>query len=134
MPSEQNDKQKKKVLLIDDDELGMAVLERVLKQEGFEVIVTDDGEKGLGLAFSECPDIILLDIILPGISGIDVLREVRRDGCCKDTPVILLTNYDKSDVITEALEAGRCDFMVKTNWDIKDVVKRIKKHLKIEEA
>ena len=134
MPAEQKDDYKKKVLLIDDDELGMTVLERALKQEGFEVLTTNDGEEGLGLAFSECPDIILLDIILPGMSGIDVLREVRRDGCCKDTPVILLTNYDKSDVITEALDAGRCDFMIKTNWDIKDVVKRIKKHLRVKEV
>ena len=105
------------------------MLSDTLKNEGFDVVEAIDGREAIDFAVKECPNLILLDIIIPEVDGLDVFKRLRKEGCCKDTPIILLTNFEKTDTIAEALELGKCDFMIKTDWEIKDIVKRVKTHL-----
>lgn len=119
----------KKILIVEDDALTLTMLSDTLKNEGFDVVEAIDGREAIDFAVKECPDLILLDIIIPEVDGLDVFKRLREEGCCKDTPIILLTNFEKTDAIAEALELGKCDFMVKTDWEIKDIVKRVKTHL-----
>ncbi len=121
----------KKILIVEDDELTLTMLSNMLKDEGFHVIEAVDGKEAIDMALKECPNLILLDIIIPEIDGLEVFKRLREDGCCKDIPIILLTNFEKTNAITDALETGKCDFMIKTDWDIKDIVKRVKTHLSI---
>lgn len=119
----------KKILIVEDDALTLTMLSEILKEEGFSVVEAVDGREAIDIALKECPNLILLDIIIPEIDGIGVFKRLREDGCCKDTPIILLTNFEKTAAITDALELGKCDFMIKTDWEIKDIVGRVKTHL-----
>ncbi len=119
----------KKILIVEDDALTLTMLSDMLKDEGYCVVEAVDGKEAIDTALKECPDLILLDIVIPEIDGLGVFKRLRKDGCCKDTPIILLTNFEKTAAITDALELGKCDFMIKTDWDIKDIIKRVKTHL-----
>ncbi len=119
----------KKILIVEDDALTLTMLSSMLEDEGFAIVEAVDGKEAINIALQECPDLILLDIIIPEVSGLDVFKRLREEGCCRDTPIILLTNFEKTDAITDALELGKCDFMIKTDWEIKDIVKRVKTHL-----
>ncbi len=120
-----------KILIVEDDPLTLTVLSKELGNEGFCIFEATDGKQAIDKALGECPDVILLDIIIPEIDGLAVFKKLRNKGCCKDTPIILLTNFEKTEAITDALEMGKCDFMIKTDWDIKDIIKRVKTHLSI---
>lgn len=123
----------KKILIIEDDELTLKMLSDAFRNEGLSVIEAMDGKEALDVALRECPDIILLDVIIPEVDGMTVFKRLRESGCCKDTTIIILTNLEQTEAITEALEAGKCDFMIKTDWAIADIVKRVKGHLEGEE-
>ncbi len=119
----------KKILVVEDDDLTLKMLSSSLREEGFFVFEAIDGKEGLEIALKECPDLILLDVVIPEIDGMTVFKRLRESGCCKKTTIILLTNLGETEAITEALENGMCDFMIKTDWSVGDVVNRVKKHL-----
>jgi DNA-binding response OmpR family regulator len=88
----------KKVLLIDDDPLALALLEVVLGREGFEVIKAGGGRQGLRLLFSHRPDLVMLDVVMPRMDGWQTCRRIRE---VSDVPVIILTGWcqAESDII-----------------------------------
>jgi DNA-binding response OmpR family regulator len=125
---------KKKVLLVEivEDEKSLKnVLHDKFEEEGFHVISAQNGEQGLGLALQEHPDIILLDLIMPKMGGIEMLEELRKDSWGKNIPVIVLSNLNDSDHIAKAVEQGSFDYLVKTDHTLEDVVKRVKEKLKV---
>ena len=83
---------KKKILLIEDDEMILKPLELALRAEGFAVEVAKDGEKGIALFYDTPPDLVLLDLILPKVSGFDVLEKIRIDAVSRKIPIIILSN------------------------------------------
>ncbi len=92
----------KSVLTIEDDPTQSTMIRRTLEKRGFKVFVAGDGPKGLELAQAQRPDIILLDVILPGMRGYDVCRRLKSDGRTKDIPVLFLTSLDDpKDVIAQ---------------------------------
>lgn len=111
-----------KVLMIDDDENICRLVKLNLEKEGFQVLVAYDGESGLDLVSSENPDLILLDIMMPGMDGVEVLRQIRKD---RTTPVIMLTA--KADTFDKVLglELGADDYITKP-FDTKELTARIK--------
>jgi CheY-like chemotaxis protein len=121
--------EKKKILIVEDDELTLRMLSDAFRNEGLYVMQAINGKEALDMALRECPNLILLDVVIPEIDGIQVLKRLRKDGCCKDIPIIVMTNLEGTEVVDEALNAGRCDFMIKTDWVISDIVKRVKGHL-----
>ena len=100
-----------KILLIDDETDILRVLSRSLKADGYEVLTADDGEEGLVLFDKEKPDIVLTDVKMPGMDGIEVLREIRQRS--DDSEVIIVTGHGDIDTAIEALQFGASDFINK---------------------
>ena len=121
----------KKILVIEDEATLQKALNEVLSEEGYEVISSLDGLKGLELAKKETPDLILLDIILPKMDGFEVLKRVKEDDKISEIPVIILTNLSDINDIQKALDLGATTYLVKADFHLEDVLKKIKKVLDI---
>lgn len=122
---------KKRILIIEDNKDLILLLSEVFKKEGMDVSVAVDGEKGLILSLEEKPDMILLDIILPKMDGITMLKKLREDKEGKNIPVIVLSNLSSAEDLSEAMEIGVYDYLVKKDWELEDIVAKVKKTLGI---
>jgi DNA-binding response OmpR family regulator len=111
-----------RVLVVEDDaEIAQAV-QRSLRLEGYEVRIAPDGEKALADARSYVPDLVLLDLGLPGVDGMDVARRMRADG---DVPILMLTARDAVESRVEGLDSGADDYLVKP-FDRQELLARIR--------
>jgi twitching motility two-component system response regulator PilH len=120
-----------KILLVDDDQSLLTVFSTALVKDGFEAVTAETGEDGLNKAKSEKPDLILLDQVLPDISGNDVLKSLKADEETKAIPVMLLSNFSQEELVKGALEGGAIDYIFKYQVEPKDVVAKIKQALKM---
>lgn len=116
----------KKILLIEDDENLIRSLKDFIEKEGYEVSNAIDGEKGILAAKKNKPNLILLDIILPKKSGFTILEEIKSDPELKSIPVIILTNLEEEKDIEQALSLGAYTYLVKANYSLEDIAKKIK--------
>lgn len=123
---------KKKILVVDDEGPILKVLCNKLTHEGFLALAATDGVGGLKIAFQDHPDLILLDIIMPRMDGMEMLSKLRLDEWGKTVPVILLTNLNEPGKVGEALAHEVYDYLVKTDWKLEDVVSKIKEKLEIK--
>lgn len=114
------------ILLIEDDPRYAEDLMAVLVKEGFRVKTASDGESGLELARKESPDLILLDLVLPKKDGFEVLREMRKNPGILSIPVIILTNIESSDAVNRVIALGASTYLVKTYYNTKDIVEKVK--------
>ena len=115
-----------KILVIEDELSLQKAMVDVLNITGYEALGASDGEEGLQMARLEKPDLILLDIILPKMNGFDVLKSLKGDEATKPIPVIMLTNLESSGDIEQALSLGAMTYLVKTNYELDDIMKRVK--------
>jgi DNA-binding response OmpR family regulator len=116
-----------KILLVEDDAALVRMYERKLTKDGFDVRTALNGEDGLEALDKRIPDIILLDIMMPKMSGIDVLKKLKADPVKKAIPVVILTNLgDRDDDIKRCKEMGAADYWVKVNIRTEELVDRIK--------
>ncbi len=120
----------KRILVAEDDKFLANVLLSKLQKEGFEVIHTFEGEEALAKIRKKRPDLVLLDLILQVKDGFDVLKELKADESLKSIPVIILSNLGQDEDIKRGQELGAEDYLVKTNFSLKEVVEKIKSHLK----
>lgn len=97
-----------KILLVEDNEMNRDMLSRRLKRKGYEVVIAVDGEKGIAMAQSEKPHLILMDLNLPGVNGWDATRRLKDASETRSIPVIALTAHAMTGDRQKALEAG-CD-------------------------
>jgi DNA-binding response OmpR family regulator len=118
---------KKKVLIIEDEKDLRFFIARALKEEGFEVIEAIDGEEGIEKAKKEKPDLILLDLLLPGISGYEVLIRIKKDPELEIIPVLILSNLGQQEEIEKGLKLGAVDYLIKANFTLNEIIERIKK-------
>jgi two-component system cell cycle response regulator DivK len=102
-----------KLLLVDDNEMNRDMLSRRLVRKGFEVLVAEDGPRSLQLAESALPDLILMDLTLPGISGCEVRRLLKANHATTGIPVVALTAHAMSTDRDQALAAGFDEFETK---------------------
>jgi diguanylate cyclase len=121
----------KKILIIEDEETLRHSLSEYLTEEKFEALMAPDGEVGLEMAKKEMPDLIILDIILPKVDGLKVLEEIKKDPKTNKIPVILLTNLESAEDIQKAFEKGATTYLVKSDYKLEDIVKKIKETLKM---
>jgi len=119
----------KKIVVVEDETNIFEILTYNLKQEGFDVISTDNGEQGLALIKQHLPDIILLDLMLPGMDGLDVCRRVRGYQACADIPVIMLTATSEESDIVLGLGVWADDYMSKP-FSPKELIARTKARLR----
>jgi len=122
-------KSTKKILLIEDDPFISDVYITNLKNNGFEVLLANDGESGLDIIKKEKFDLVLLDLLLPKIDGFEILRNIKKDPALKDIPVIILTNLGEKENIERGKELGAVDYLVKINFTPKEVIEKINSYL-----
>ena len=103
----------KKVLIVEDDMALFNMYSVELKIKGYDVLNVNDGIQAMPKAKEYKPDIILLDIMLPGMNGLNILTEVKSDPQTSEIPVIMLTNYGSEDNVKKALESGAADYIMK---------------------
>jgi DNA-binding response OmpR family regulator len=119
-----------KILLVDDDKLMVKMYQGKFEDDGFSVAVAVDGQKGFDRALEFKPDLILLDIMMPKVNGLEMLKKLKSNDATKKTPVILLTNVGGSDEdVKRGLGLGAVAYMVKAHYDAKDVVAKVKEIL-----
>lgn len=124
----------KKILVVEDEPSLLGALNNKLIREGFFVLEARNGQVGLDLALKEKPDLILLDIIMPVMDGLTMLKKLRekKDGeWNKKVPVIILTNLSDDKNVMEAIKQESYDYLIKSDWSINEVIGKIKDKLKI---
>jgi two-component system alkaline phosphatase synthesis response regulator PhoP len=119
----------KKILVVEDEEAILSVLDDNLTQNGFKVFKAIDGKEGLKMALQYHPDLILLDILMPVMDGITMLKLLRNDSWGKKAKVIILTNLNDNESVVNTMELGSYDYLVKSNWKIEDVIDMVKNKL-----
>lgn len=119
--------EKIKILIIEDDLFLLGMYATKFELENLGVFTAENGEKGLQVAEKEIPDIILLDIMLPGIDGFEVLKKLKSNNNTKNIPVILLTNLSQKNEVEKGLKLGAISYLIKAHFMPAEVVEKIKK-------
>ncbi len=118
--------QRKTVLLVDDDPLILRMYHRKLTDDGYAVATATNGEEALGQVAKEKPDLILLDVMMPKMNGVEVLKRLKADERTKDIPVIFLTNLgDSTDDMEKAKALGASEYLVKADVSLKQLSERV---------
>lgn len=117
MPS--HTEQSNRILVIDDEKITRITLAKVLRKSGYDIIEADNGEAGIELCKQDKPDLVLLDVIMPGIDGYETCRQLRKIYSYEALPIIMLTGLNDVDSVDNAFNAGATDFITKPiNWSL----------------
>jgi two-component system cell cycle response regulator DivK len=116
------------ILIIEDSEFNRRLLEAVLKPHGYRLLEAEDGEAGVKLAREEKPDLVLMDILLPGIDGYEATRRLRHDPDTNHLKIVALTATASSEELEQALAAG-CDGYIPKPIDTRAFPKQIRRFL-----
>jgi twitching motility two-component system response regulator PilH len=123
---------KKVVLVVEDDKFISSVHKNRLTQDGFEVIMAENGQEGISQAKKQKPDIILLDLIMPVMNGFDALKALKADDQLKDIKVVILSNLNQEEDRKRVMDMGAVDYIVKANVSFKEIIGAVKHHLGME--
>ena len=118
-----------KLLIIEDEEALLSMLSRKLIREGYDVVSAKDGEEGFAKLIEEKPDLVLLDIVMPRMSGMEVLEKMHADKELAKIPVIIISNSGQPVEIEKAKALGVRDYLVKAEFDPAEVIEKIEKVL-----
>jgi two-component system, cell cycle response regulator DivK len=118
----------KRILIVEDNHLSLTLLNDFLKVKGYEILKTSEGREAIDLAREKQPDLILMDIRLPDISGFDVTRLLKQDDQTKSIPIIAVTAFATSEDETKALESG-CDAYITKPIIIDNLLRTIESFL-----
>jgi len=119
---------KTKILIVEDEEFLAKMLSRALKEKKHEVVLASSGEEALRKV-KEKPDFILLDVMLPDVDGVEILKQIKTDKETKDIPIIVSTTLGGEDTVSKIVQAGGTEYIVKSDWSIDDIVKKIEEKL-----
>lgn len=122
-------KDAKTILVVEDEPALQLAIREKCTAEGFTVLSAENGITGLHMAMQEHPDLILLDIIMPRMDGLEMLEELRKDTWGATAKVIMLTNLNDDEKVAKAAAFNVFDYLVKADWNIADVVDKIKQTL-----
>lgn len=115
-----------KILIIEDDRFLRDLIQQKLTKEGFAALVAIDGEEGARVAKEQKPHLVLLDLILPGMDGFEILRKLKSDSETSAIPVIVLSNLGQKEDMDRAMKAGAEDFMVKAHFTPTEIISKIR--------
>jgi DNA-binding response OmpR family regulator len=118
-----------RILVIEDEPDLVRIYEALLKEAGYRILAADNGQTGLALAYAECPDLILLDLMMPGIHGLEVCRALRRTPQTQTTPLIVVTACASESDTIAGLDAGADDYLVKP-FKLDEVLARVRAQLR----
>lgn len=119
----------KKILIIEDEELLHNLLRKKLIVAGYDVSISEDGQKGMDSMRKDIPDLILLDIVMPNKNGFEVMEEMQKDESLKNIPVIIISNSGQPVEIDKAKKLGVKDWLIKTEFEPLEVIKKVKKQI-----
>ncbi|EKD62577.1 MAG: Response regulator receiver protein [uncultured bacterium] len=119
-----------RVLIVEDDPLLAKMYKTKFVSEGFDVTTAEDGEVGLKSALEARPDFMILDIMMPRLSGIELLKKLRQSTGGVDIPVIVLSNLSEKKEMEEAKNLGVKEFLIKSNLTPKDIVEKVRGYLR----
>jgi len=121
------------ILIVDDTPKNLQLMSALLKQKGYKLYITNSGENALNFLKTTLPDLILLDVMMPGLSGFEVCRILKKDERLKDIPVLFLSAKNETDDVVEGFEAGAVDYIVKP-FNAKEVFVRVATQLQLKTA
>ena len=119
-----------RILIIEDDPYVRALYQKLFDLQKYEVLIAKNGTEGLELAQTQRPNIILLDILMPQIDGLAVLKTLKSDPLTKNIPVLMLTNIGSQEVIRKATELGADAFMVKADFSPDQILSQVNTYMK----
>lgn len=114
-----------KVLIIEDDRFLRELIAQKLEREKFQVMQAADGEDGLRKLSEQRPNIVLLDLILPGLSGFDVLKKIKEGSENTSLPVVILSNLGQREDVEKGLSLGASDFLIKAHFTPQEIIVKI---------
>lgn len=123
------DSPKKKILIVEDEELLLEMYQEAFEKQGFEVLVATDSQEGLNKAVSEKPDLVLLDILLPGNDGTYFLEQRKESAILGAIPVVAFSNFDDPHIEKQARNLGIQDYLMKTDYTPQELVKKVSQYL-----
>lgn len=115
----------KRILLVEDDKFLRRACEASLRMRGFTVVTAADGEEALRLARDEMPDLVLLDLLMPKMTGIEVLRTLRAEEATRALRVLVLSNSSREQDVQEVSRLGAVGYLVKSNLSLRDLGDRV---------
>lgn len=121
-----------KILIVEDEPMLLKVLVDRFVQEQFTVVSAMNGKEGLAIALKEHPDIILLDLVMPVMDGMTMLRELRKDAWGKIVQVLLLTNLSDPQKMSESIIRDVAGYLIKSDWKLDDLVTEVKRKIAIK--
>ena len=119
----------KKILIVEDDKFLRELIVKKVTSAGNEVPEAIDGEEGVKKIEEEKPDLILLDLILPGIDGFEVLAQIKKKPELSQIPVIILSNLGQKEDIEKGLNLGATDYLIKAHFTPNEIIEKLKKIL-----
>ena len=119
----------KKILVVDDEPVLADLLRTKLSQKGFNVVEAHDGEEGLNMALQEHPDFILLDVVMPKVDGLTMLKRLREDEWGYNVPVLILSNLNTTEAVKKLQSGGAFDYLVKIDYTLEELAEIVKKKL-----
>ena len=119
-----------KILIIEDDDFLRSLAVTKLEKEGFTVTTAANGQEGLDQITASLPDLIILDLMLPIMSGFDVLKSIKENDLTKNIKVIVFSNLGEESDIKTCMDLGANDYLIKANFTLDELVEKIKELLK----
>lgn len=123
-------KRRLKILIIEDDKSLVKILEQAMDPKKFEVILAMEAEEGIEKAILEKPELIVLDIMLPGQNGFECLKMLKEQTKTRQIPVIILSNLGQTEEVNRGLKLGAVDYLVKADFSIDEITDKIIKSIK----
>ncbi len=118
-----------KILVVEDDKFLREMIVRKLDKEGYETVQAVEGKEGLKKMREEKPDLVLLDLIMPGVGGFEVLEKSKEDDELKEIPIVILSNLGQKSEVERGLDLGAEDFLIKAHFTPKEIITKIKETL-----
>jgi DNA-binding response OmpR family regulator len=119
----------KKILVVEDEPAILKAMAEALRMGGFEVQTAIDAERAAAAIAEVQPDLILLDLILPGKNGFEFLKELKQSPTQKNIPVVIMSNLGDEEEVSQGLRLGAVDYLIKADYDLSEIIKIIKKHM-----
>ena len=119
----------KKILLVEDNEGFRKVFEEALTSAGFSVSVAEDGDEGLHKALADPPDLMMLDMMMPKMTGLAMLEKFKKEYTGDMPKVLLLTNVEDQEHVAKAAHVGVYDYLIKSKWSVDEIVTKVKEKL-----
>lgn len=120
-----------KILIVEDDPFLLKMYSKKFQVEGFDVQTAVDGQAGLAKIKSFMPDLVLMDIMMPKLNGIQVIEKAKADPVIKDIPILVLTNLSSTEDAGTAVKTGAVDYMIKSDFIPSQIIDKVKQLLKL---